>query len=188
MSSRRCAIARACKAGNIPRYAADLATTRGRCQHGRCKGRWAVTRVTLDLRYERAERFAALECTLCGRIWRRVKVPAIRSAAGYQAVRLTLILGGTVTRWRARGRWHREGSDQVIRDADLGDVDEAVRTHRVREDARLDVKARAKAKAEAESAERHRDAQEWLARMDERNAAREAEERAAEAREAANAR
>lgn len=183
MSARRAAIRRACTQGGIPRYAADLVTVRGRCRHGRCKGRWAVIRLSLDFTGERVDRLATTECTTCGRTWRRVKVPALRSAAGYQTVRLTLLLpGGTLNRWHARGRWHRTGIDGVeVRDADLGDLDEAARAHTKRADRLIDLRTARRARIEREG----REATERLNAVLEAAAIRRAERDAAEAEAAA---
>lgn len=184
MSARRTAIRRACRTSGIATWNQDLATVRGRCQHGRCKSRYAVVRVTLDFRLDPVERYAATECTACGRTWRRVRVPALRSPAGYQSTRLTIILPARVRRWRSRGHWRREGDDAaIVVDADLGDVDEAARAHERRATARAIVRERRKAREAAETAAlmaRLRAAEEAAAI---RRAAREADEAAAAARE-----
>jgi hypothetical protein len=113
----------------------------------------------------------------------------LRSAAGYQAVRLTLLVPAKVNRWRSRGTWHREGDDALeIRNADLGDLDEAASAHGKRADRIADRRAKAKAKKEAESAALAIETREWLDRMNARDAERAAEEAAAAARDAANAR
>lgn len=188
--SRRSAIKAICRAAGIATWAHDLKPVRGRCQHGRCPSRWAIPRVTLDLREERVERVCTLECASCGRTWRRVKVPPIRSRHGYQAVRLTLILrNAAYRRWRSRGHWHREGDDSIVLvDADLGDLDEAMTAHDKRAARLADMRARRKARIDAENAAliagyREREAA-YAARREEV----EREEREAAAREAANAR
>lgn len=185
MSSRRCAVKRACAAGGIPRYAADLITTRGRCMHGRCRGRWAVTRVSLDFSGERVDRLATLECASCGRVWRRVRAPALRSAAGYQAVRLTLILpGGDFRRWHSRGRWKVSGtSGVVLRDADLGDLDEAARAHTKRADGIIDARVRNREREAAKGAVVMARIAALESTAAARRAEREADEAAAAARE-----
>lgn len=185
--TRRGAHHRATLAAGLPGYLSDLRPIRGRCLKRRCSSRWGVVRVTLDFRDpERIERFAALECAACGRVWRRCKVPPITSREGYQAVRLTLILPATMHRWYARGRWHAEGEDAVIiGEANISDLDEAARAHRAKAEAAADRKARARAKAEAEALADHERAMQTLTMMAELDAARAAEERAAEEREAA---
>lgn len=183
--SRRSAIRHACRSSGIATWSQDLQTVRGRCQHGRCKGRWGIVRVSLDFTSERVDRLALLECASCGRVWRRVSVPPLRSPAGYQAVRLTLILPrSSARRWRSRGVWHRDGADQsVLRDADLGDLDEAATAHTKRADRLADLRAARKRKVEAETAAlmaRFRAVDEAAAI---RRAEREADEAAALARE-----
>ena len=183
---RRAAFRAACRLSGLPLYAADLALSRGRCLARRCGSRWAVTRVSLDFRAESVDRIATLECAICGRTWRRVRVPALRSKAGYQSVRLTLIVPAKVRRWRSRGTWHREGDDAaIIRNADLGDLDEIASAHAKRADRLADLRAARKAKREAESATVAAETREWLDRMHARDAEREAEESAAAARDAA---
>lgn len=142
--TRRCAVHRATTGAGIPGYASDMAPVRGRCLRKRCGARWGVVRVTIDTRdATRIDRFAHVECAACGRVWRRVKIPAITSAAGYQRVRLTLVLPAEAHRWYARGRWHREGDDAVtIIEATIGDLDEAARAHRAKSETRLAAAAR----------------------------------------------
>lgn len=152
MSARRSAIRAACRAGGLPLWAADMVTVRGRC-HGRvkrrpCGSRWGVVRVSLDFTGERVDRLATVECAMCGRTWQRVKPPAITSAAGYQTTRLTLILPRSARRWFARKRWHQDGDTAtVVRDATIGDVDEAARAHGVRADRLAARRARAAERA-----------------------------------------
>lgn len=184
--ARRTCIRTAARSAGLPLYMADLATTRGRCRKRRCPSRWAITRVSIDFRAERVDRIATTECTLCGRTWRRVSVPALRSAAGYQAVKLTILLPSSVHRWRSRGRWHRQGEDAlIVRDADLGDLDEAATTHGIRADRLADSRARRTAAAAAIESERHAATMTLLARLAERDAERAAAERAASEREVA---
>lgn len=176
--SRRAAARVARDAAAIPGYLSDLRPVRGKCRRPRCGSRWGIVRVTLDFRDpERIDRFSATECAKCGHVWRRVREPAITSPAGYQAVRLTLILPATMNRWFARGHWHREGDDGVvIPEANIGDLDEAARAHRKREDAIAMRKAKARAKADAEAVEQHRRTMDLLARLAEMDAARERED------------
>lgn len=162
MTARRAAIHATCRAAELPLWAADLITVRGQCRgrfkRKRCRSRWGVYRVSLDFTGERVDRLATVECAVCGRTWRRAKVPPITSAAGYQTTRLTVILPRSARRWFARGRWHREGEDAtVLRDATIGDVDEAARAHGIRADRIAARRARAAArKVEDEAAARER--------------------------------
>lgn len=178
---------RAARDSGLARWEADLRLVRGRCLARRCRSRWGVIRVSLDFRDPSGvDRLATVECAACGRTWRRVRATVpLRNADGTQAVRLTLILPGEVNRWRSRGTWHREGDDPVLRNASLGDADEAASAHR----ARMDTRARAKAAAAARKAEReaadHEATMALLARWHERDAERAAEEAAARERDAA---
>lgn len=186
---RRDAVRAAARDAGIPMYASDIRPRRGKCMKRRCKSRWAVPRVSLDFRDpDRIDRLATLECASCGRTWRRIPDgTTVRTpGTGYLAARVTLILPSTAHRWRSRGRWHREGSDGlVLVNADVGELEDAVDTHRVRMGKRADARERAAAKREAEAAADREATREWLARVHEADAAREAEERAAAAREAA---
>lgn len=185
---RRSARRTAARTAGLPLWAADLRTVRGRCLRRKCGNRWAVVRVSLDFRDpERVDRVATLECAACGRTWRRVTAPPLRTPDGTaQAVRLTLILPSAARRWYSRGRWHREGDDGlVLRDADLADLDEAATAHRARQDARINRRERARAaraEAEAEAITRTSD---LLARLAARDAAEREAEAAAAARDAA---
>lgn len=185
---RRSAYHRATIAAGLPTYASDMRPVRGRCLRKRCGARWGVIRVSLDFRAEMVDRYATIECAACGRTWRRTRVPPITSAAGYQAVRLTLILPATMHRWYARGRWHAEGDDAIVlREATIGDLDEAARTHRAKSDKAADRRAALRAKREAADRELHERSMATLARLaayDAENAQAEAE---AAAREAAYA-
>jgi len=182
--SRRAACHRAAEGAGIPDYASDMRPVRGRCRKGRCRSRWAVVRVSIDFRDPAAiDRMAVTECAACGHVWRRVKVPRLTSPAGYQEVRLTLILPASYERWFSRGRWHREGDDgAILRDADIGDLDEAARSHRKRQDALATRKAAARDKAAAADSERHAATMNLLARLAAIDAARAADEAEAEAR------
>lgn len=172
------------KAG-IPEYASDMRPVRGKCRRSRCRSRWAIVRVSLDFRDpERIDRYATTECAACGDVWRRVKVPPITSAAGYQAVRLTLILPSAVKRWHSRGHWHREGDDAaILREADIGDLDEAARNHASREATVAARKARDKARRAESDRLAHEATTDLLARLAAIDAARIAEEREAAIRE-----
>lgn len=177
--NRRCAHHRATVAAGIPEYSSDIRPVRGRCRKGRCKSRYAVIRVSIDFRDPtRLDRYATTECAACGATWRRVKVPAITSPEGYQAVRLTLILPATVKRWFNRGYWHREGEDALIlREADISDVIEAQSLYSAHAAKLADRKARDKARrelADREATERTRDLLERLAASDAARAADEA--------------
>lgn len=182
---RRTARIRAGEASGLPAYANDLRAIRGKCRKRGCPSRWGVVRVSLDFREaEAVDRIATLECALCGRTWRRVRVPALTSPKGYQAVRLTLILPAAMHRWYARGRWHAEGEDAVvIREANLGDLDEAARAHRAKADAAATRKAKARAKAEAQALVDHERTLATLARLAELDRARAAEESEAASRD-----
>lgn len=188
---RRSAIRTATRAAGIAQWSSDIAPIRGRClgrvKRKPCGSRWGVIRVSLDFRDpERVDRLATIECASCGRVWRRTKPVAVRSAAGYQSVRLTIILAATANRWYSRGTWHRDGDDAVIlRDADLGDVDDAARAHNAHLAARLAAKARAKAKREESDSEATARAMAALAAYDARREAEAIAEAEAAAREAA---
>lgn len=186
--TRRSAHRRASRAAKLPLYASDLRPVRGRCLKRGCDSRWAVVRVTLDYTAERVEAIAALECAACGRRWRRVKVPPIASPAGYQTVRLDLILPAVSRRWFARGRWHREGDDSIVaRDATIADLDTAAREHRARYGRVAASRARAAerkaATADVPDSPAHRAHVARLAALAEREAERAADERAAAERE-----
>jgi len=185
--SRRGACHRATVAAGLPGYASDMRPVRGKCMRPRCGSRYAVVRVSIDFRDpERVDRLARTECIRCGHVWRRVRVPAITSAAGYQSVRLTLLLPATIHRWRARGAWHREGEDAVtIADADIGDLDEAARDHRARQERLIDRKVAARTKREAADVATHIATMATLARLAAMDAAREADDLAAARREVA---
>lgn len=58
---------------------------RGRCAQRRCPSRFAIVRVTIDLRDPtRQDHSATLECALCGRTWTRAPVPDLRLSGGRQ--------------------------------------------------------------------------------------------------------
>lgn len=176
--------AAAARAGLAP-YTLDLATVRGRCLAKRCEGRWGVVRVTVDLRGREADRFAHIECAACGRVWRRIAVPRI-AKRGFQSVLVTAILPASAHRWYARGRWHREGDDgEVLRECDLGDLDEAVRAYRARQGAVLTRLQRAKDRRAALESAALAQSRDLMARLHAIDAARAADEAAAAAREAA---
>lgn len=190
---RRAAIREATRKAGIPQWSSDMRPVRGKClgrvKRKPCGSRWGVVRVSLDFRDpERVDRLATIECASCGRVWRRTKPTSVRSAAGYQAVRLTVILPATAERWYSRGAWHRDGDDAlVLRDADLGDVDEAARAHNARVNARLTARANDRARREAADREAIARGTAALAAHDQMREADEQAEREAAAREAANA-
>jgi hypothetical protein len=145
-----------------------------------------VARVSIDFRADRIDRIATIECASCSRTWRRSAVPPLASAAGYQSVRLTLILPSAAKRWFARRRWRAElDGGIVIREATIPDLDEAAREHRATFDRHEATRERARAKRAAAEADQHRAAAAMLARLAESDAARAADEAAAAAREAA---
>lgn len=191
MTGRARAKRAATRGAGIAKWSSDIAPIRGRCLGGTkrkpCPSRWGVVRVSLDFRDPaRVDRLAVVECATCGRVWRRCTPPAIRSREGYQSVRINLILPATMNRWYSRGHWHVEGDDaSVLRDADLGDVDEAARAHDAKLAARLASRAADKARREASDREAIARGMAALAAHDAMNAARDDEERAAAAREAA---
>lgn len=129
------------KAAAIPAYLAEFRLTKGRCLARKCSSRWAVTRVSIDLRdRSRVDRVATLECAACGHVWRRVTPPRLTE---YQSTRLTLILPGDEHRWYARGRWHREGEDAVtLPDASQAELMGAMGDWRKRNEHLLAAKAR----------------------------------------------
>lgn len=180
------ALRAACTRSGVPRYAADWRLYRGRCLRRRCGSRYAVARVSLDFTGHEVDRLATLECVKCGRTWRRIAPPRIASAAGYQSVRLTLILPRDVTRWFSRGRWHRDGDEAtVLAEADLSDVDEAARDHRSRQSRRLAAIDRARERKQAAEREAHERTAALLAHLAEVDAARAAAEAEAAEREGA---
>ena len=183
---RRAAHHRATVAAGVPEYQSDIRPVRGKCRKGRCRSRWGVVRVSIDFRdRETVDRIATVECALCGHVWRRVSVPRLTSSAGYQSVRLTLILPATVNRWFARGRWHAEGEDAVVlREATIGDLDEAARNHAAGADRIAARKAAAKAKREAEDVAQHERTMDLLARLAAMDAERAAADREADSRAA----
>lgn len=187
---RRSARHRAAVLAGIGQYVNDIRPVRGRCKGGTkrrpCQSRWAAVRVSLDFRDPaRVDRLATLECVVCGRVWRRVRPIAIRSADGYQAVLLDVILPASVNRWYSRGTWHRDGDDAlVIRNARLDDVDEAVLRNDGIMDRRRAAKERALQKRAAEDAVSIARLRETLATMDARREAERQDEAAAAAREA----
>lgn len=176
----------------IPDYDLDLRLTRGRCLRRRCGSRWAVTRVTIDFRPDTIERTATLECAECGRVWRRVAVPAstpdrpaLRTARG-QTCRVTAILPASAHRWRSRGRWHRSGDDALIlTDASAGDLSDAARDHRERVSRKFATRERARERREAADLAAVEAARSLLARIHAREEAARAAEAEAAAREAA---
>ena len=186
MSARRSAIRAACRAAAVPLWAADLVTVRGQCRgrvkRKRCQSRWGVYRVSLDFTGERVDRLATVECASCGRTWRRSKVPPLRSAAGYQTTRLTLVLPRSARRWFVRNRWHQDGDNAtVVRDASIGDLDEAARAHGLRADRLEDRRQRSKDRKVADEAA----ARVRMAHLLDTLHARDDDEAAAAAREAA---
>lgn len=188
---RRSAIKAATRAAGIAPWSSDMRPVRGKClgkvKRRPCGSRWGIVRVSLDFRDpDRVDRLAIVECASCGRKWRRIKPPAIRSAAGYQSVRLDVILPASAKRWYSRGAWHREGDDAVIlRDADLGDVDEAARAHGIHLSTKLAAKARDRARREDADREAIARGMAALASADARRAEADEAERQAAAREAA---
>jgi hypothetical protein len=101
-------------------------------------------------------------------------------------VLLTAILPASAHRWYARGRWHREGDDgEVLRECDLGDLDEAVRAYRGRQSAVLMRLQRAKDRRASLEAAALADSRALMARLADIDAQRAADEAAAAAREAA---
>ena len=172
------------RATGIPAYLAEFRLIPGSCAKRRCKSRYGVIRLSIDTRSrERIDTVATVECASCGRTWRRTRTPKLTE---YQSTRLTLILPATLHRWYSRGHWHTEGSDAlVIRDAAWSDLIEAQADWKRRNGQLLDAKARRAAKkAEAEAA-LHAKTLDTLAKLTAFDAAREAEEAAAAARDAA---
>jgi hypothetical protein len=169
----------------------DIRPVRGRCRGGTkrkpCPSRWAIPRVSLDFRDPaRVDRLATLECAVCGRTWRRIAPIAIRSREGYQSALLTVIVSATAHRWYSRGTWHREGDDaQVVVDARLDDVDEAVSRNDRAMALRAERAARARARREAADLEAVARLRATLASMDARRADEARAEAEAQAREAA---
>lgn len=182
-TATRRSLTRRVRAGSgCPGYASDFRLTRGRCLRPRCGSRWGVTRITIDYTSAaRAETWAHVECAQCGRTWHRTRVPAIGQ---YQSTRLTLILPSEQRRWYARGRWHTEGETAItIREATQADMLAARADWQRRSESYGKAQARVKAKKAAAAAEAHRETAALLARLAERDAARQAEEAEAAARE-----
>ena len=168
----------------LPAYQLDLATTRGRCLARRCASRWAVTRITVDLRGREVDRFAHVECAACGRVWRRTRIVPITAPNGGQAVLVTAILPASARRWYAHGAWHREGDDALILvNASIGDLDDAARARRTRMDSvyrRLQRAKDLRAARESEALAKSRALMAHLHAMDAERAAQEADARARE--------
>lgn len=186
---RRAAMRAAADRGRMPIWSSDVQPVRGYCRGGTkrkpCKSRWGVTRLSLDFTDPtRIDRLATVECASCGRTWRRVPAIPARSAEGYLQVLLTLILPASAKRWYSHGTWHRVGDDaQVLRNATVADLDEAVDRHNIRAAKRADATARRKAAKEADDLAQRESARALFARLAERDAERAAEEAAAQARE-----
>lgn len=163
----------------IPAYQLELDTIRGKCLARRCPSRWGVYRLTVDMRGREVDRYAHVECALCGRVWRRCRLTPIRNRHSLQRVLVTAILPASAHRWYARGRWHREGDDAVVlTDASIGDLDEAARAYRARMDRVLCRLQRAKdlrASREAEALTASRALMARLHAMDAERAEAEAE-------------
>lgn len=178
-----------------PRYAVALTLTRGRCRgrpwgRGRrhCESRYAYTRVSIDTRdTSRMDMLATLECVTCGATWRRVAVPAsLTDATGALLVRVTLLVPAHVTRYMARGRWHRVGDDAAtIPDADVSALIDAQADWRSRADRVAERKARLAERKAQEAREAHERTMALLTRLHERDAEAARLEAEAVAREAA---
>ncbi len=182
---RRRARILATRSAGLPAWATDLDTVRERCMGRRCRSRWGVVRVSIDLRSRDAiDRVATVECAVCGRVWRRTRADRPLTRSGAQRVLLTLLLPSSVNRWYARGRWHVTGSDAVeLRNATLADADEAARDWRRRHDQYLAAKDRVRAKREAAATEAHERTTALLARLAAKDAERRLEEAAATERD-----
>jgi len=181
---RRGARRLAAERSGVPAYQLDLDTTRGACLADRCGSRWGVDRLTVDLRGREVDRFAHIECAVCGRVWRRTRLSPIRTRHGAQRVLVTAILPARAERWFARGRWHREGDDALVLDnASISDLDEAARAHRARMDQVLVRLARAKERRASLEAEALGKARSLIAHLHTMDELRADDERAAIARE-----
>lgn len=166
----------------IPAYLSDFRLVPGSCAKRRCRSRYGVVRLSIDMTSrERCETLATIECADCGRTWRRIRAPRLTE---YQRTRLTLILPGDQRRWYSRGHWHTEGHDAfVIRDATQLELMAAQDDWRTRNAQYLDAKSRAKRRREDAEREQHAHAADLLARLAAMDAARAAEEAAATDRE-----
>jgi hypothetical protein len=183
---RHAAIGQALARTGLAPWSSNLTTVRGKCRTRRCACRWGIVRVTLDFRPVAIERYAAIECARCARVWRRVPIRPLRDRRGLQTVAVTAILPASVTRWFARGRWHRDGDDAlVVAECSLADLDEAARAHRKLADRVAIVKARRAAVRAEREHQAGIEMRALMARLAEMDAAREADEAAATAREAA---
>lgn len=190
--TRRAACRVTARKATVPLYAADMRPVRGRClarkRKAVCGNRWGIVRVSIDMT-DRAstDSLATVECALCGHTWRRCKVPErLTSHAGYQAVRLSLILPAAQRRWYARGRYHVTGEDAVtIPEATIPDYMAARDDWHVRNGTYAESRRKAALrKAEAEAEARASTAA-LIARLAERDAERDTAEAEAEARDAA---
>jgi len=183
---RSTAVRLAAARAGLPAYGLNLATVRGRCRARRCRSRWGVIRVTVDLRGREVDRFAHVECAACGRVWRRTRIVPMHDRHSRQTVLATAILPASAHRWYARGRWHREGDDaHVLREASLSDLDEAARAFRARQGrvlARLQRARDRRQELEAAAMTRYRALRE---RLDDITDAQARIEAAAQAREVA---
>ena len=170
----------------------DMRVMRGKCRAKGCGSRFAFVRVTVDFASsrERTSSTATAECVNCGRVWFGCAMPArLTHPDGYLAVRLTLIVpsGEDVALYRLHGVWHREGDDtDVVADASLTAYIEARDAWRRRNNQLVAARGRAKARKAEREAELVARSREQRARWDALRAEREAEEREAAAREAAN--
>lgn len=142
---------------------------RGRCAKRGCKSRYAVVRITYDLRDRREVLTSAtLECAECGRTWRRTRVPDLREWKNVQRHALTLILPPEkrVKIWVTRGHIKREGDDAlIVENANYGLLMDAMAEWRKRNGTYEAAKARAKARKAEAKAITEAETVAWIKRM-----------------------
>ena len=125
--SRDATAAALCARLGIDRRTMDLrhGLRRGRCRKRGCVSEYAVVRVTIDTRDpDMVDRSAVLECALCGRTWRAVRVPNLRlHDGGLPRALLTLIL--PPRRGEGRRVWYNRAGNPVWSGIDAQTVREA---------------------------------------------------------------
>lgn len=187
--SPRVARKRAARAAGLRAYQHDLHVIRDRCRAPGCRSRAGIVRVTIDTTDPKTvRRSARVECAQCGHGWFRVRDDTPLTDGQRITAMATLIVPSgakrVLYRVKTNGAWHVSGDDvTTIPNANVDQVMAAMRVWREAWEKREDAKLRARAKREVEAAADREATRAMLARMDARNAEREAEERAAAERE-----
>jgi len=191
--SRRAARRKVARDAGVPYYSADFAPIRGRClrpvRRGVCGSRYGIVRVSIDLTFrDHVDKLATAECVVCGHTWRRVRVPErLTSPAGYQSVRLTLILPAADRVNYSRATRKRVTSDgaAVLPGATIPDLMAAMDDWRKRNATLTAARERLAARKAAADAELRRRMADRIAQWAARDAENAAAEAAAAAREVA---